>query len=76
MGQNDIIEWLREQHKNNKTKWFTIPEIKEGLIKKGFSGIAVRRTSHHLFVLNTYDLIQTKGKGFWDHYKLFRYKED
>jgi len=76
MGQNDVLIWLKERYKENPDKWFTVNQIKLGLKKKGASKPCLNRITQHLFKLNLYGFIEFKGKGFWDHYRLFRYKED
>ena len=73
MKQIDIVNFLKEQFESGDKHWFTSSEILEGLKSQGLKGgegqIHVR-----LMKLAQFQLIDFKGKGFWEHKKLFRYK--
>jgi len=75
MGQEEVLLFLVEQRKIND-KWFRVHEIKEALEAQGLSEGAVKAVNKQIRKLALYDIIEFRGVGIWEHYKVFRAKKD
>lgn len=75
MGQQDVLQYLQEQRKQNDS-WFRVCEIKEALESKGFSNGAIKAIGKQVRQLVLYDIIEFKGVGIWNHYKVVRAKKE
>lgn len=73
MAELDVLLFLEEQRKINKD-WFRVCEIKEALKEKGVSDGALTRVNKQISKLALYGMIEFRGVGVWDHYKVFRGK--
>jgi len=71
MGQQEVLEWLREQRKSGDN-WFTTKEIKEAMREKGLSNGCIIKVYDNLYKLTSFDIIECRGVGLWDHHKEFR----
>lgn len=71
MGQLDVYNFLKKNRKNTD-KYFTVNEIKEGMLKEGYNSNLDKTLHSDLLRLATFKQIQCKGIGFWNHQKVFR----
>ena len=74
MGQTDVYDILKEEHNKDKDKWFSVNAIKEILKLKGFSEAVIRAAPNDLIKLASFNLIEVKGVGIWNHEKHFKGK--
>ncbi len=72
MGINNVLEALQELEKSRPTEWFTVAEVKEELVRKGFSNGSVQKAFSHLLKLSMFKLVDMKGQGLVHHIKLFK----
>jgi len=75
MSQRDVIIYLETQRQTNN-KYYTATEIRRALKKQGISESALKNTHDNLRKLAIYGLIEWKGRGVWDHIKVFRAKSE
>ena len=71
MGQQEVLQLLKEYRKTS-ANWFTIRQIKDGLISKGYSKNYVNGVPNDLLKLASFSQIQVRGVGVWSHHKEFR----
>lgn len=74
MGQQECLDWLKDQKKTNPNKWFRTKDVVEGMKEKGLGVGTLRKTGVYLFKLAVCNDIDVRGVGFWEHYKEFRAK--
>lgn len=75
MGQQEILQFLKEKYAENKAEWFSAKDILEGLQERGVIDGPYNRVHICLMQLSTYKLIKFKGVGMWQHKKLFQYRK-
>lgn len=71
MGQMEVLELLKELRHTNDN-WHTSTQIKNELLIKGYSKNYINGVSDDLMHLATFNLIQIRGVGAWEHHKEFR----
>jgi len=69
MGQREVLKYLENQRALGNDKFLTVKEIMRG-VEDTNNG-----TSRDLFKLALHGLIEWRGKGVWNHQKLFRAKK-
>lgn len=74
MGQKEVLEFLEKEREQNDN-WFRISEIKDALSVKGLSHGAIKVVNKNVQKLALFGVIEFKGKGTWNHYKVFRARE-
>lgn len=74
MGQQEILDYLKEQRKLND-EWFTIDQIKQAMRQKGFTKRQLELVCSCLYRLTLFKFVEFRGKGIWHHIKYFRYKK-
>lgn len=74
MSQQDCLDWLKEQKKNNPEKWFRVKDVQEGLLNQGKSNGTVKNVGKHLLILTQWGDLRMRGVGVWEHYKEFKAK--
>lgn len=75
MSQRDVIVWLENQREKNN-KFYDAGQVKLGLMSQGLSESAVKQVYNNLRKLAVFNMIEWKGKGIWDHKKVFRAKKE
>jgi hypothetical protein len=70
ISQQEICDWLAEKRKES-ARWFTVQEIKEGISLNNLTS-KQKGLTDDLLRLSQFDLIECKGIGLWNHYKVFR----
>ena len=72
MGTNETHSLLEELEKEQPGKWYSVADIKERLVKKGFSNGTIQKTNNNLLRLASFGMAEMKGEGLVHHIKLFR----
>ena len=76
MGQTEVLIFLKEQRKISDN-YFTVRQIKDGLVTKGFTKNYVNGVASDVYRLACFNQIQVRGIGAWRHHKEFRaYKKN
>lgn len=73
MGQDEVLNYLIEKRELSE-EFFTARDIQMGLKDKGFSNGVISGVHTDLYKLISFKIIEWKGKGLWNHRKLFRAK--
>lgn len=71
MGQQEVLNLLKEYRKQSDN-WFTIRQIKNGLIEGGSSKNYTNGVPGDLLKLASFNFVQVRGIGAWRHHKEFR----
>lgn len=74
MSQQDVFEFLKEQRKLNQG-WFSVIDIKNALIKKGFPKGVIKGVLDDVYKLAARNQIEHKGMGLWKYKMMFRGKK-
>ena len=75
MAQSDVLNYLMKKREESDD-WFKVCDIKEEMRKSGFSKSALKNIHENLYKLASFQIIEFKGVGMWEHYKIFRYKKE
>jgi hypothetical protein len=71
MGQQEVHDILKELRKES-SKWYTVGEIKQAMLTKGYTENYLRGVTDDLFRLATFNFIKFRGVGGWNHHKEFK----
>lgn len=74
MGQMEILKFLELQRIKKIDKYFTIKEIQKGLKDSGCTNGQLEKVGNCCYKLSIFGFLDVRGKGVWDHKKLFRFK--
>lgn len=74
MGQHDVFKWLVNERIKGNHKYKTIKEVQKGLKDQGATNGTIKGVGSDLWKLTACNFLEFRGKGLWDHKKLFRVK--
>jgi hypothetical protein len=73
LGQQECLEFLKEQSRLDPKKWFRVKDVQQGLAARKYGNGVLKGVAGDLLILTACGDIEMQGRGIWKHYKEFRF---
>jgi hypothetical protein len=72
MGQTEVVDFLTEQYKKDSKRWFSVKDVRAGLVAKGCVNGCIKGIPNALFKLALFNQIQSRAVGLLNQHKEFK----